>query len=584
MVSSPVKMVWGSQDIQFADVSMDNNPNQPILIASPPTEEDRPKDRKAPWASRLMFRRKVNPSYVSIEMGNTKSATSTSSIDGKAPSYTSTDLKKTDRDYEDSMRQIPSKPFAKRTRFLGINFGKWRVFVRHFTIFALVAILISIPVWLVSVGIDSIQGSTSVTFGYDCYGVVGGGWSFLGINLVVATDFNYGTAKGLDLIWNWLVGRGLQGILAIFAYRVSTDALLRAAELTPLSFELYASIALYTNKFEVLWELLLGFGRFGNWRVKAILLWLFFSAVYLLAFPSLLDACSGYDAAQKASFSWPNGKLQNVDDAKTMLDKCIYATSYSSHRKETLDCTSDILSTRAICPKYNITEQMVYTNFSYTFPKLGVLNRTSTYSNSYISEPQRPRQPSWLCLDDTNEYSYHSRMWNLYYWNDTIVNQTWWDHFHQDPYKSQPDYWDEWNFWPSNKTAGNFVCDTKNNLYQWGFSYEWIFVTVIANSVWVFGMWVMWFECDVNSELCKKGRRLGRWRAILDLSEAMTEELGDNMAAYSDHELGKSLQKRLPIKYYVSHNLETEPAHIGLSSRPSDRIRLRWGQVYGKTE
>ena len=45
---------------------------------------------------------------------------------------------------------------------------------------------------------------------------------------------------------------------------------------------------------------------------------------------SLLDACSGYDAAQTASFSWPNGKLQSVNEAATMLGECISTYSYSS--------------------------------------------------------------------------------------------------------------------------------------------------------------------------------------------------------------------------------------------------------------
>jgi hypothetical protein len=64
----------------------------------------------------------------------------------------------------------------------------------------------------------------------------------------------------------------------------------------------------------------------------------------------------------------------------------------------------------------------------------------------------------------------------------------------------------------------------------------------------------------------------------------MKEDLGSSTCAYSNHELWEKLDKKAPIKYYVTEGSETEPAHIGLSSRPSGRMRLRWGQKYGKKE
>lgn len=88
-----------------------------------------------------------------------------------------------------------------------------------------------------------------------------------------------------DLQWNWIVGRGLQGLLTLLAYRVFSDALLRAAELTPVSFELYAALSLYSTKPEIPWQIIKGLPKFGNWRVKMIFIWLFLSTVYLVSFP-----------------------------------------------------------------------------------------------------------------------------------------------------------------------------------------------------------------------------------------------------------------------------------------------------------
>lgn len=68
---------------------------------------------------------------------------------------------------------------------------------------------------------------------------------------------------------------------------------------------------------------------------------------------------------------------------------------------------------------------------------------------------------------------------------------------------------------------------------------------------------------------------------MADISEAMREELGPNICAYSEQELAEALKNRPPVKYYSSQGTETEPGHIGLSSRPSGRLRLRWNQEYG---
>ena len=46
-------------------------------------------------------------------------------------------------------------------------------------------------------------------------------------------------------------------------------------------------------------------------------------------------------------------------------------------------------------------------------------------------------------------------------------------------------------------------------------------------------------------------RMLGHYRAALDLSEAIHEELGQNLNAYSNKEIEKELEKRQPIRYEI---------------------------------
>jgi hypothetical protein len=107
---------------------------------------------------------------------------------------------------------------------------------------------------------------------------------------------------------------------------------------------------------------------------------------------------------------------------------------------------------------------------------------------------------------------------------------------------------------------------SETNEQQWGFSFEWIFISTVLTTFWVYSMWALWLDCDINSEFCKKGRRLGLWRSIADISEAMREELGPNICAYTELELYAALANRPPVKYFATQGQKGEPGNIGLSS------------------
>ncbi|PMD18329.1 hypothetical protein NA56DRAFT_706936 [Hyaloscypha hepaticicola] len=337
----------------------------------------------------------------------------------------------------------------------------------------------------------------------------GGGWSFVGINLICGT-FNYGPAKALDLAWNWIVGRGVQALLMLLAYHVFTDSLLRAAEMTSLSYELYAQLSLYTTSINVLWHVLKALCQKGNWRTKAIFLWLCISIIYVVSFPSLMDASSGYEFFYNSFFVWPNSTKKSTDHFKTI--------DWHNNQFHATTTMKNLYSTVTVCTSY-----------------LG----------------QR-----------------HFREMILHYWNYETLNSTWWSHFQSDPFTSDYYEWYKWGFYPTN--ASKFECKPASGKYQWGFSSEWLF-----------GLWIVWLDCDTNSELCKKGRRLGLWRAIADISEAMREELGPNICTYLEKELAEALKNKPPIKYYVKHGTEQEPGHIGLSTQSSGRVELRWDHEYG---
>ena len=85
-----------------------------------------------------------------------------------------------------------------------------------------------------------------------------------------------------------------------------------------------------------------------------------------------------------------------------------------------------------------------------------------------------------------------------------------------------------------------------------------------------------------KSALCQKGRRLGKYRAAVDLVESIHQDLGKDICAYSEQELKDELKKQGGIKYYVEHRDGDAASHIGITSRKeSGLVRLRFGVPYG---
>ena len=329
-------------------------------------------------------------------------------------------------------------------------------------------------------------------FGY----AAGAKWTFVGIDIRIG-KMSFGLAKAADLAFNWGAGRGLQVVLAWLSYRVFTDALMRTTEMTYVPYDLFTSLALYSTKTDALWQLSKAVHGIPGWRVKAILGWLLFSTAYLAAFPSLIDAMSGYEVSMTTGVMLPNQSMFVVGD----------------------DAQVDLMPLMANkCTK----------------------NSSLSYTDAY---------ECWGFYDETLQRSY-------------------------DAYQSgnAPFY---------TQIPENIVCRADQHLYHWGFSAEWLLVVACVNSFWLFGLWVLWLDADMQSQLRKKGRRMGIYRAIADVAEVMREDLGPNLCAYSEAELTAAVRKQGPIKYYVSDENADGVAHIGLSSRPSGKVKLSWEQEYG---
>ncbi|KAF2851756.1 hypothetical protein T440DRAFT_488852 [Plenodomus tracheiphilus IPT5] len=79
--------------------------------------------------------------------------------------------------------------------------------------------------------------------------------------------------------------------------------------------------------------------------------------------------------------------------------------------------------------------------------------------------------------------------------------------------------------------------------YQWGFSYIFLFMVSIFNFLWVCIMVGMWLDTRRASRMYKSGRRPGLIRSIVDYSAAVREELGVEAETMEEEDLRKAVRE-----------------------------------------
>lgn len=333
------------------------------------------------------------------------------------------------------------------------------------------------------------------------------------VNKFSAVTFSTGTlswaeAKAIEVAWNFVIGKGIQAILVLSSYWVFMGALLRNAERTPIPYNVYSSLAFQHGSPMSLWHILKNFGKMGGTRLKATLLWLVFSIIFILVSPSILDLMAGYISKKQALVKLSNGVLMPWRNATYVTDG----------------------------QTFYVSDPFFYNN---------VPNADGTF---YL-------------LDDTFKAT------DLF----AVGGGNPVPHFGTARLQTK---------------GGLFECvPTYENTYEWGLAPGILLIWIPLMLIWTAGMYLVWFDTHRHSKLWRRGRRLGMWRAVLDLAEAIREDLGPDLAGYSNEELDKAIdEKGSSWMYYASGPGTGRPvSHIGLSSRQSGKFGLSddAGQLYG---
>ncbi|KAF8247302.1 hypothetical protein K440DRAFT_643944 [Wilcoxina mikolae CBS 423.85] len=90
------------------------------------------------------------------------------------------------------------------------------------------------------------------------------------------------------------------------------------------------------------------------------------------------------------------------------------------------------------------------------------------------------------------------------------------------------------------------------NVYTYTSAPLFAYFVYLLQFIWSFGMYGLWVDAFRKSRLNQAGRRLGTYRGIVDVAEALNDDLGPNACAYSNIELIKVIEKQ-PATHGLSY-------------------------------
>lgn len=157
-------------------------------------------------------------------------------------------------------------------------------------------------------------------------------------------QFSFSQVKMIDTLWDLFVGRGVQLLAWWVAYNVFSDALLRAIERHPASFQIFQRIALEGPSLLALWTLLREIWAAKSRRTTALFCYMLLSTFYVLCIPIILGAMTGYDST---NIAWVD-----IDDSNNIVPASMVKSSWL------ILGTNNITFEKSICNDYSIPNKL----------------------------------------------------------------------------------------------------------------------------------------------------------------------------------------------------------------------------------
>jgi hypothetical protein len=381
-------------------------------------------------------------------------------------------------------------------------------------------------------------------------------------------DMTFGLAKFIDVCFDFVIGTGLQTLLAYITYKVSSKVVYRLMESTTVSYQTFTSLAFMSPSVSRVGNLSLELLINRGIHARAIILTLIFSSLFVASLPTFTSAMSGYSTnmiavlqdRQGLNSSWSEVEVASfiihdgdrlgsdgpllirgdpsclVPGSETLKSDHPYTLrTYSSvnvrnenetepdetHGGNDDDNEQFWSAIRENCRPFWRTVQYIAEH--------GISNPTNAVSEYYLGAEEIELQAPTLNI--TTSYDFESlhilinSLQNTLRSNRTTISTL------KLLTVNGADIRPNATFILYNETYSfeyimtHSICEPTKS-HNWGFSFLFLFITLVLLSLWSVAMYVLWLQTYLYSRVDSRGTSLGVYRASSDLVKAMEQDFG----------------------------------------------------------
>lgn len=401
-------------------------------------------------------------------------------------------------------------------------------------------------------------------------------------------ELSFTQAKAVDIIWDIGFGRGGQFALALISWRVFAQYTTVCMEVAPVNYQLYRTFFIEDSaSIASTYRTIRSFLNQRGLQSRLAMIFVVFTMVFIVAFPTIASAMSGYDSNISAfvpdgdanlvpfrNFSIARFVIHDGGRLPNLSNEYIVLESFCGVGDPTIPLPTH--ATWSGCfAGYNSTVVDSVRSYTTQYGFGGKENKTTNYSSVWAPDsitlgPYTNRNTITLGPPALNisKYGLSSDGDDEFYFVNPS-SLTW--------------VWKNQTFDPD-KLHKEGKCLTTGT-YKWGFSFLQLTVCLILLLVWTSGLYIMWLKAHFTMKLRKRQHDeiSGIHRGVIELSAAMQCELGmHNTDPFSlkEKELKEKVYKQLrgggiSYAYATKHSqmfslrrgmkkwLKTDPLMIG---------------------
>ncbi|XPS95522.1 hypothetical protein M3J09_004810 [Ascochyta lentis] len=378
-------------------------------------------------------------------------------------------------------------------------------------------------------------------------------------------------AKAIDVIWDIVVGRGGQGLLALLSWQTFVQYVTTSMEIRPVTFNTYRTIFLQNESLILaIPRIIRDFSRRRGLHSKFAMVFIVLTMLFVLIFPTLGSAMTGYSgnveayvpdiAGNNILFSsfrplyyviHDGNRVNLTDDYEVLASEeagdPVIDSMFNWAQRAGYDLNTDCknISNSDYYIDRCVSYERIYNVSAYVGKYRGLRNMASTFAGVDISPP---------LLNITSYYT----SWGLDYDSYPTIPQLNYstslnatgpavDQAYTRSWTASGEHFDQVSI------EANGVCQATKD-YQWGFSFIQLIIMMLLLWFWTLGTTILWTSSKLSMKQRGRDSVAGEYKAIFELADAMHAQLADMETEEGEENNARSLTES-KLRQRIKKNL-----------------------------